>query len=154
MVSETPARLHVRISPGLGVCRLDFSSGPIIPCRWLRKRSFRSPGFAPTHFGSPGKAPTHTFASNFPPSQAAGGKAEAFAVLQSAKHPVIRQVHTVLFRPPPESLDFIFFLHAKPQEGGPPSSGNLRGRLMLLESGPEDGAGLPGRSRRDDADQS
>jgi hypothetical protein len=37
---------------------------------------------------------------------------------------------------------------------GPPSSGNFRRRLMLLESGPEDGAGLPGRSRGDDADQS
>jgi hypothetical protein len=75
-------------------CSLDFSSGPIIPCRWLRNRSFRSPGFAPTHFGSPGQAPTHTFASNFPSSQAAGGKSEAFAVLQTAEHPVIRPVQS------------------------------------------------------------
>ena len=77
-----------------GVCSLDFSSGPIIPCRWLRNRSFRCPGFAPTHFGSPGQAPTHTFASNFPSSQAAGGKSEAFAVLQTAEHPVIRPVQS------------------------------------------------------------
>jgi hypothetical protein len=54
------------------VCSLDFSSGPILTCRWLRNRSFRSPGFEPTHFGSPGQAPTHAYASDFPSSQAAG----------------------------------------------------------------------------------
>jgi diguanylate cyclase (GGDEF)-like protein len=86
--------LHARAEPGHEVCSLDFSSGPIIPCRWLRNRSFRCPGFAPTHFGSPGQAPTHTFASNFPSSQAAGGKSEAFAVLQTAEHPVIRPVQS------------------------------------------------------------
>jgi hypothetical protein len=43
------------------------------------------PLFAPTHFGSPGQAPTHTYASDYPPSQAAGGKSEAFAGLQTAQ---------------------------------------------------------------------
>ncbi|MDR3673632.1 MAG: hypothetical protein P4L36_22505 [Holophaga sp.] len=51
-----------------------------------------------------------------PSSQAAGGKSEAFAVLQSAEHPVVRPVHAVLFRPTPESLDSV--------GGAPPFSRN------------------------------
>ena len=66
-------------------------------------------------------------------------------------HPALVSAYALLT--PPSSR----FGSPSPREAprwGPPSSGNFRRRLMLLESGPEDGAGLPGRSRRDDADQS
>jgi hypothetical protein len=90
-------------------CSLDFSSGPVIPCRWLWNRSFRSPVFVPTHFGSPGQAPTHIFASDFPSSQA---RAESPKRLPSSKRlntPRYGLFKTVLFLPAHESLDFRFF---------------------------------------------
>jgi|GEM_PF-2315166 hypothetical protein len=45
-------------------------------------------------------------------------------------------------------------VHANPQMGPSPSSENFHRRPMLLESGPEDGSGLPGRTRGDAADPS
>ena len=83
-----------RAPPGNEVCSLDIPSHSIMTCRWLWNGPSGSLGLAPPQLGSPGQAPTHPFASDFPSSQAAGGKSEAFAVLQTAEHPVIRPVQS------------------------------------------------------------